>query len=1205
MADIVIKITDSIDKNVPDKLSLIDKFASQAEQSIKRLKDALDFTKSGSLKEYAQLLTQVVIQQSAMSKSSIDLALKTEKLAQSVEKTKKSQADALSANQKLAQEYSKAGIQNQKLANEIVKTELATTKLSISQAKLNAELSKTAKYATDAQIAVVRLAQAKNRLAFDTATLNDRIAQSAIRTKIMQEQLTQASFRTRDWSARTQELSDKNKALTAVLNSVSVAYRLFIGSVIINKVTDLVDSYTLMENRLKLVSVSLGNTTALQKELFKNAQETRVPIVDLTQSFVRYDFALKSLGASQKESLTFTRTLSELLQISGLNTQESSSALLQLSQALNKGKLDGDEFRTVMETLPTLAEAIAKEMGVARGELLKLAPEGKITSQIIRQALASIATETSDRFKELDKTISQGFVTIKNGSIEFIGDMNKATGASKILAESLIFIGNHIKEVFAVSVGFASFALIKYTASAITANAITRTFGITTVITNKAVTAFNTSLEFLRNTSVTSAAGMAVLGGSIAALTTYILLNKDSQELLNSNGAVLNDTFKAIGQTFKETELYAGLASIGLKGITDSFLDIRQFEPTNVLNNTILLLAAMADINPFQTTFFDDLVAKQEEITNARLKAIAVQKQQIEQTRQEAVVDQALAEAKRLNLDEKKKTGTEAEKLQAELQATADVYDKALDNLKKSFTDYVGAYSENNEHIIALEQSKARALQFILDGGNKGKKEREKEEADLLKKQEDILNSLNGTTKDYILTKQALDGLISKGLIEWEQYNDILNNTALAQRALRLEEKLRVDNQKDDFEKRKEQKRIEADFLKKENEAVKSIIKPEVYSVNISLINANLKKALDEIDAEKNKADNQDELRAQKQYARVVNGFKKLLDEFQNYLKEKEKIRQSFDQKEAKVDADFNRRLQSLQRDKSPLGQILGENKSGENEYAKQQADQKQLENELALHKEKEFQDRLLQVQKEGGERALVLRKALDKKISDNRFKIAELELSQTSDLFTALGNLAKTRGNEDSKNAKRAFRISQALAYAEAGIHMAGAISKANDAPSYEKFALIAQAAVIGATQIANIRSASLQGLARGGTVGGTGSTTSDSNLVYLSKGEEVIRESVARPNRAFLKDLNDGKVNTSNFNRTFNNSGDSGSKPIINIYNYSADSEATVEHSVVDGQDKFDVYVRKIEEKLAKNVSNGDGSLHGVIKGMTSRGF
>lgn len=1197
MADIVIKITDSIDKNVPDKLSLIDKFASQAEQSIKRLKDALDFTKSGSLKEYAQLLTQVVIQQSAMSKSSIDLALKTEKLAQSVEKTKKSQADALSANQKLAQEYSKAGIQNQKLANEIVKTELATTKLSISQAKLNAELSKTAKYATDAQIAVVRLAQAKNKLAFDTATLNDRIAQSAIRTKIMQEQLTQASFRTRDWSARTQELSDKNKALTAVLNSVSVAYRLFIGSVIINKVTDLVDSYTLMENRLKLVSVSLDNTTALQKELFKNAQETRVPIVDLTQSFVRYDFALKSLGASQKESLTFTRTLSELLQISGLNTQEASSALLQLSQALNKGKLDGDEFRTVMETLPTLAEAIAKEMGVARGELLKLAPDGKITSQIIRQALASIATETSDRFKELDKTISQGFVTIKNGSIEFIGDINKATGASKILAESLIFIGNHIKEVFAVSVGFASFALIKYTASAITANAITRTFGITTVITNKAVTAFNTSLEFLRNTSVTSAAGMAVLGGSIAALTTYILLNKDSQELLNSNGAVLNDTFKAIGQTFKETELYAVLASIGLKGITDSFLDIRQFEPTNVLNNTILLLAAMADINPFQTTFFDDLVAKQEEITNARLKAIAVQKQQIEQTRQEAVVDQALAEAKRLNLDEKKKTGTEAEKLQAELQATADVYDKALDNLKKSFTDYVGAYSENNEHIIALEQSKARALQFILDGGNKGKKEREKEEADLLKKQEDILNSLNGTTKDYILTKQALDGLISKGLIEWEQYNDILNNTALAQRALRLEEKLRVDNQKDDFEKRKEQKRIEADFLKKENEAVKSIIKPEVYSVNISLINANLKKALDEIDAEKNKADNKEAERQDKALNRILRGYEKDLKEFTKLINDKLELLEKSAQREQKLQESFQRKEVSLSNSPNQIQNLFEEQKA-----RKALIDEQMIKEQTDI---KGHYDAKAAITKAGEDRLAKLRELQQKKDAEGRLKIASMELGATSDLFSALGTLIKNREGESTKNAKRMFKISQALALAQATVNMAVAISEANKGSIYEKIAAISFAAITGATQIAAVKSASLQGLARGGTVGGTGSTTSDSNLVYLSKGEEVIRESVARPNRAFLKDLNDGKVNTSNFNRTFNNSGDSGSKPIINIYNYSADSEATVEHSVVDGQDKFDVYVRKIEEKLAKNVSNGDGSLHGVIKGMTSRGF
>jgi tape measure domain-containing protein len=1126
MADIVIKITDQIGKDIIDKLKALEKTGDSASKSLKELKDSANGLK-------------------AVASSVSSLATMQERLTS------------------------------------------ANTKEELSQIKVN---------------------QAREKAVLATQLLNERLKQQEIRTQINNERLAQAEQRTNKMAQATQNLTNKNEALASTLQAISVGYRLFIGSVIINKVTDLVDSYTLMENRLKLVATSTSNVSALQKELFQNAQSARVPIVELTQSFVRYDFALKELGASQKESLRFTKTLSELLQISGLNTQEASSSLLQLSQALNKGKLDGDEFRTVMETLPTLAEAIAKEMGVARGELLKLAPQGKITSDIIRKALASLADETDARFKELGSTVSQGFTVIKNGAIEFIGDFNKATGASKILADSLIFIGNNIKSVFVVSIGLGTYALSQYIIKLNLATISTEGFGIATALANKATNAFLRTMYFLTETSVASTAGITSVATAVAVLTTYIVLNKDSMELASQSGVVLQDTFTALNQIFKETSANALLAKIGLSGIADSFFDLKNFEPTNVLNNTILLLAKVQDILSTGTTntnFFDEILDKQEKVTQARLKAIEVQKRQIEETNKEAVVNRALDEAKRLTKDERKKTNTEAEDLQAQLQETTEVYDKAILNLKNSFKEYVGEYSANNSIIIGLEESKARAIQYIQEGGAKGEKARQKEANDLLKKQEEILDNLTIGTKEYIRTKEALDGLISKGNITWEQYNQILDQTTLVQRKIRLEEAIAIKNADTLYDKKRVQAKLESDRLKAENEAVKSITNKDEYITNIDLINQNLKKALADIDLEEQKADNKKEARGEKEYNRIVNGFKKIINEFGKFLKDKENLQAESNKREDEFNLRFEQRKSGLTfQGANPVGQLFAENAGIDNTLEKQRIDNAEQARRAELENAKGLQNDLIKIKKDGQEKLNELERLANEKKATNRLKIASLELGATSQLFESLSNLAKAREGENSKTAKRLFIASKALALGQAIVNTAESISEANKLPIPAKFPAIAFAGATGASAISTIIATSLQGLAKGGTVGGFGSTTSDSNLVFLSRGEEVIRESVARPNRGFLKDLNDGKVDTSNLNRTFTNQRQTGSKPVINIHNYS-DANVTVDHREVDGQDHFDVQIKRIEDKLAQNVSNGDGNLHSVVKGLIGRGY
>jgi tape measure domain-containing protein len=193
----------------------------------------------------------------------------------------------------------------------------------------------------------------------------------------------------------------------------------------IKEVIELTSAYTGLQNKLRNVTDTEAQLARISDEVFTIANKSRVPVEETAKAFQRFDLALKLLGAGQGESLRMTETVNKMLILSGASTGEAASGLLQLSQAFNKGKLDGDEFRSVMELMPPVADAIAKQLGVTRGELLKLAPEGKITAEVMRQALASVATTTDEKFAKMVPTVGQSMTVLKNTLIKEVGEMNK------------------------------------------------------------------------------------------------------------------------------------------------------------------------------------------------------------------------------------------------------------------------------------------------------------------------------------------------------------------------------------------------------------------------------------------------------------------------------------------------------------------------------------------------------------------------------------------------------------------------------------------------------------------------------------------------------------------------------------------------------------------------------------------------------------
>ena len=197
-----------------------------------------------------------------------------------------------------------------------------------------------------------------------------------------------------------------------------------------------IDSFTELQNKLRNVTRDGVGLSELTDNIKRIAIEGRVPILDVAKSFQRFDIAMKELGKSQEDTARLTETVSKLLTLQGATVNEARSAMLQLSQAFNKGKLDGDEFRSVMELMPRAAIAIQRELGITRRELFEFAEEGKITADVIQRAFASIEGEVNRLFANTEVTLGQALTNLSTELIVFLGRMNESIGITKGLANA-------------------------------------------------------------------------------------------------------------------------------------------------------------------------------------------------------------------------------------------------------------------------------------------------------------------------------------------------------------------------------------------------------------------------------------------------------------------------------------------------------------------------------------------------------------------------------------------------------------------------------------------------------------------------------------------------------------------------------------------------------------------------------------------------
>ena len=209
--------------------------------------------------------------------------------------------------------------------------------------------------------------------------------------------------------------SNSANGLLSTIKKIAIAAGGIAG---INKVLNISDELASTKARLNLLVDDGGSVEALEQKIMASAQRSRSAYFDTASAVAKLGLnAGNAFNGDMDQVIAFMEQVNKQFVIGGATAQEQSNAMIQLTQAMAAGALRGEELNSILDGAPGIARAIEKYMGIAEGSIKTVAQEGKVTAEVVKNAMFAMADETNAKFDSMPKTWAQIWVDMKNQAL--------------------------------------------------------------------------------------------------------------------------------------------------------------------------------------------------------------------------------------------------------------------------------------------------------------------------------------------------------------------------------------------------------------------------------------------------------------------------------------------------------------------------------------------------------------------------------------------------------------------------------------------------------------------------------------------------------------------------------------------------------------------------------------------------------------------
>lgn len=297
-------------------------------------------------------------------------------------------------------------------------------------------------------------------LSLDTVQFQNGLSKSEYQTRKFTRQFeanfSRAQEKARQFSERTtQYLNNIEKAANNINSTTKWSFRLDnLGRVqdLSKQAIAMMDSYTELQNRIRLVTHSQTEMAQATESVFDISSRTNQAVGATAQIYQRFAKNADTLNISQQKVVELTETVSKAVALSGAAQASSEAALMQFGQALASGELRGAELNSVMEQTPALAQAIADGLGVSVGALKDMGKNGELSINKVITALEKAKSSVDSDFEKRVKTLSMSYTNLETSFIKYAGEADRTYGITQKLGESVDFVSKNLDSLITAAV---------------------------------------------------------------------------------------------------------------------------------------------------------------------------------------------------------------------------------------------------------------------------------------------------------------------------------------------------------------------------------------------------------------------------------------------------------------------------------------------------------------------------------------------------------------------------------------------------------------------------------------------------------------------------------------------------------------------------------------------------------------------------------
>lgn len=254
------------------------------------------------------------------------------------------------------------------------------------------------------------------------------------------QELSQTEQASKGVSSELQGLKTGFNALTGALAALGIG-------VTASEIAQTADAYKNLSGRISIAIGEHGNLEKAMDDVKNVAIATNSNLEATGELYARLTKIGQEMKWPQEQALALTETINKAIQVGGGSAASNEAAITQLNQALGSGVLRGDEFNSMMEQSPRLAQALADGLDVTTGKLREMANEGQLTTEVVTQALLSQSEKITAEFDKFPATIGASITNLKSAWTVYIGEADAATGASAKAAEAIKFVAENLDTI--------------------------------------------------------------------------------------------------------------------------------------------------------------------------------------------------------------------------------------------------------------------------------------------------------------------------------------------------------------------------------------------------------------------------------------------------------------------------------------------------------------------------------------------------------------------------------------------------------------------------------------------------------------------------------------------------------------------------------------------------------------------------------------